>query len=176
MTETATNAPICKTQICKRPLTYLEDSKCWRCLICNPIPKTVPKVLPKKPALLDNKVTEERVEQMIKEVSGISEDKIREIVQDELMNWHVPKPSVTAGEVDTLTKPETYMQKAKRLGVATHYKANGTMAGGMRKKADVLADIEKEENVQEELRTEEQAGGGGGERPSVDTGSSEMAR
>ena len=149
-TEIQTNAPICKTQLCKQPLTYLEDSKCWRCLICNPIPKDVPKPKEEK-KFLDVAMTEERVNEILAERIVVSEERIKEIVQDELMNWHVPKPPVmkdeiaetlpiSSGEANTITdvpKPETWLQKAKRLGVKTHYDE-----GGMRKKVDVLAEIE----------------------------------
>ena len=161
-TEVQTNVPICKTQICKRPLTYLEDSKCWRCLICNPIPKDVPKLKEKK-KFLDVAMTEDRVVEIIKEQIGsakaviLNEERIREIVQDELMNWHIQKPPVTKSEVSTMTaaevadhqnlepiptemtvKPETWLQTAKRLGVTTHQ-----ASGGMRKKVDIMADIER---------------------------------
>lgn len=146
--ETATNAPICKTQVCKRPLTYLEESKCWRCLICNPIPKAKPSP-EEKTKYLDVKVTEERVREIIKE-QGLGEERIREIVQDELMNWHIQKPSVgnitvTESGVAEIEPVETWRQKAKRLGVRLMKEPKGT---GARTKEEVLADIEKIEETQ----------------------------
>lgn len=172
MEETMTNAPICKTQICKRPLTYLEDTKCWRCLNCNPIRKTNPQLIQPK-AFLDVKMTEKRVAEMVREaletgtityvVVGkthpetikveISHEQFREIVRDELENWHIQKPSVMKDEIaetvtmgssanneETVITEETWLQKAKRLSVPTHYES-----GGMRKKVDVLKDIEAKE-------------------------------
>ena len=59
-----------------------------------------------------------------------------------------------------IPKPETWMQKAKRLGIQTHI-PDGR---GMRKKVDIMADVETKENetVPKELRPEEQTGSGGG--------------
>ena len=186
------DAPICKTQICKRPLTWLKESGCWRCLHCNPIREVKPTERRRK-KYLDVTMTEDIVTELIKEQIGqtsVDEERIREIVQDELANWHIPEPPMTRAEITTMVetlqqnavpveKPETYMQKAKRLNVATHHSE-----GGIRKKADVLSDIKavektrpevKDETIQEELLPEEQAGSGGGERPPVDTGSPEVA-
>lgn len=158
-TEVQTNAPICKTQICKRPLTYMEKQKCWRCLICNPIPKDAPK--PKKEKkFLDVKVTEEQVEKMIEEAvpAYLNEKKIREIVQEELRNWHIQKSPATRDEIveavgvgDSesnvhvdikIPKSETWLQKAKRLRIRTHNEGTG----GMRKKVDIMTDMETKEN------------------------------
>ncbi len=148
-TETQTNAPICKTQICKRPLTFLEGPKCWRCLVCNPIPKDVPKAKQEK-KFLDVKMTDNRVREILGEQIIVSEERIREIVQDELMNWHIQKPPVTKTEIEELSEPEgsttatdisvqplTWRQQAKELGISLHQST-----GGVRKKVDVLADIE----------------------------------
>lgn len=157
--ETQTNAPICKTQTCKRPLTYLEASKCWRCLICNPIPKNVPK--PKKEKkFLDVAMTEKRVAEMIREagkdgilsentLTEIMKESIREIVQDELMNWHIPKPPVTKEEVNAVLSQPVFpddgelvaskvekidwRQQAKELGIPLFH----------RKKEEVLAEIKE---------------------------------
>lgn len=160
-TETVTNAPICKTQLCKRPLTYLEDSKCWRCLICNPLPKDVPKFKEVK-KFLDVAMTEERVKEILTEQVIAGEERIREIVQDELENWHIQKPTVTKTETDNTVKllnkivdpplsnaridgavesgelitrepePLNWRQEAKELGIPLF----------QRKKADVLAEID----------------------------------
>ena len=176
-TVAAPQAPICATQKCKRPLTFLgPPQNCWRCLVCNPIRETKPTEKLKK-QYIDVTMTEKMVREIIKEElqslnkDTIDEEKIREIVMDEMANWHIQRPPATRDEIaetippsSAVPKPETYMQKAKRLGVATH-----KPEGGIRKKADVLADIERlgepsqevENGVQEELRTEEQAGSGG---------------
>ncbi len=147
-TLTQTNVPICKTQNCKRPLVYLEDSKCWRCLICNPIPKIV--VAPKQEKkFLDVALTEGRVKEMLGEQIAISEERIREIVQDELMNWQFKAPPVAADEVEVITEttPQatTWRQEAKALGISLHQST-----GGVRKKVDVLADIEAKRTVTED--------------------------
>ncbi len=148
--ETETNAPVdtlapmCKTQICKRPLTFLEDSKCWRCLVCNPLNKKKPESPKEETKYLDVKVTEEQVDKMITERLVAHEKKIREIVVDELENYHITKPEI----VDTIDNhPEmshvevvelTWRQEAKKLGIPLHKEPKGT---GMRKKEDVLKDI-----------------------------------
>ena len=127
MPETLTNIPKCKTQVCKRPLTYLEDSKCWRCLVCNPLPIEAPPAPEKEHKYLDVQMTEERV---------------REIVRDELMDWHWPTPVAEITQMPEGKSPaepvETWRQEAKRLGVPLHKEPKGS---GMRKKEDVLADI-----------------------------------
>ena len=139
MPETKTNAPICKTQNCKKPLTYMEESNCWRCLVCNPIPIYRPVEKTRK-KLVDAKMTE---------------DEVRSIVKDELANWHIQKPPVTAteiyeavGSVDsepTVIKvdatPPTWRQKAKELGVPLHKEPKGS---GMRKKSRSISRYRKE--------------------------------
>ena len=165
--ETEVEVPICKTQICKKPLTWMKHGQCWRCLRCNPIQKSVPTEVPASKRI-DVKPDINKVQDMID--ASMSEERIREIVQDELTNWHLQKPSVMKEDVDELIEKttftnntpveipdevarltptnnihiepeiveETWRQKAKRLGVKTH-KDN---AGGMRKKIDVLAEVE----------------------------------
>lgn len=144
--------PICKTQKCQMPLIWLEGRNNWRCFNnkCSPWPKKVePQKLEEK--TIDIHPDKPQIEQMITErlkgQSSLSEDRLREIIQEELTNWHIQKPSVTRDEIaETLppslvvSKPETWLQKAKRLGVTTHY-----AEGGMRKKVDVMADMEIKE-------------------------------
>ena len=169
------NSPICKTQICKRPLTWMKKQGCWRCLVCNPIPKNLPKKEERKP-FLDVHPDEVRVAEMIK--SAMTE--VREIVQNELMNWHIQKPPVTRDEIAEavgvgepesnvhidiqVPPPETYMQYAKRLGIATHKKT-----GGIRKKEDVLADIEAKEKEVQDIPTEKPVSDDGFVSPEGDT-------
>ncbi len=158
MVETMTNAPVCKTQICKRPLTYLEEQGCWRCLVCNPMPKAAPKPIKEK-KFLDVKMTEKQVSIMITkrlvEQVEIGEEKIREIVRDELENWHIQKPPITKDEMTKLEtagtsqtinesrmeqakepEPPDWRQQAKDLGIELFH----------RKKVDVMKDIEEAEN------------------------------
>ena len=154
-TQTEVDVPICKTQICKKPLTWMEKGQCWRCLRCNPIQKSVPTEVPES-KYVDVKPDINKVQEMID--VAISEDRIREIVQDELANWHIQKPLITISEKDEINvieKPiftttsndipiepevveETWRQKARRLGVKTH----NDHTGGARKKIDVLAEVE----------------------------------
>lgn len=125
---------------CGEELSYDEKRDCKVCLICHPGKPDAPaKPTPEKPKFLDERMTEARV---------------REIVRDEMENWHIPKPSVTKEEVENLTnnvvvepkvKEKTWRDKAKEMGVPTHYKVDGKHAGGMRKKVDVLADIKAKE-------------------------------
>jgi len=104
----------------------------------------------------------------------VGEERIREIVRDELENWHIRKPPITGDEIAEILPPssvvpkeQTWRQKAKELNIPIQKET-----GGMRKKVDVLADIEAKQNessqereidaqISEELRTEEQAGSGG---------------
>ena len=187
--------PICATQKCKRRLTFLgPPQNCWRCLVCNPITKTSKTGKPKRDKYIDVTITDAMVREIIKEEigsvsAGLNEEQIREIVQDELANWHIQKPPATRDEIaetvsvseglqqydekgkvtssiltlTPVTKPVkdwAWLQKAKSLGIRTHNEGTG----GMRKKVDILADMERlgelpeeaENGVQEELRTEEQ--------------------
>lgn len=104
-----TNKPLCKTINCKRELTYLEDSKCWRCLICNPVPSTAPKQEEEKtksPIPVPHEVSE-MIESKLAEQVEVGEERIREIVRDELENWHIQKPPVTKDEIADVTgEPE----------------------------------------------------------------------
>ena len=148
------NVPECATQKCKRPLTRLgEPWNCWICLKCNKHPEEVNKMKTeedqRKRTYVDKKLTTEDVSKMIKaEMAGVK-DMIREALAK-------PDYPPTQAEIRTMTspetinaKPETYLQKAKRLGVATHIST-----GGMRKKADVMADIE---NIGTDDETDEEA-------------------
>lgn len=173
------NTPICATQKCKRPLTKLgPPQNCWRCLVCNPIVEVKPTERRKK-EYVDVTMTEKMVREIIKEeFQSVDEEKIREIIQDEMADWHIQKPPVTAKEVIALLsdtelaklrkgdeiveatgaggetrvfkvgdgidkvvtiKSETWLQKAKRLGVRTHNEGTG----GMRKKVEIVADMER---------------------------------
>lgn len=182
------NAPICATQKCKRPLTFLgPPQNCWRCLVCNPITETRKTERPER-TYIDVTVTEKMVAEIIvgrllkstkkdglfksNELTEIINEHIREIVVDEMANWHIQKPPVTRDEIaetipssSAVPKPETYMQYAKRLGVATH-----KPEGGIRKKADVLADIERlgeETNVLAEAKETEESPEGDVKNPSA---------
>ena len=172
------NVPECATQKCKLPLTRLgEPWNCWICLKCNKHPEEVNKMQKeedqRKRKYLDKKLTTEDVSEMIKkEMAGVK-DMIREALAekrpayppspDEIAKMtetviagsgetHIVKTGDWGDKVVTETpkaKPETYLQKAKRLGVATHIPT-----GGMRKKTEIIADIE---NLETDPETEEDA-------------------
>ena len=184
--ETLPQAPICATQKCKRPLTFLgPPQNCWRCLVCNPIRETKPTEKLKK-KYIDVTITDKMVREIVKEElqslskDTIDEEKIREIVMDEMANWHIQKPPATRDEITeavgagggqteviepTVITGPTWRQRAKELSVPLNKET-----GGSRLKVDVLADIEaatktekvENEAIPEELRAEEQAGSGGG--------------
>lgn len=82
-----------------------EDSGCRRCLNCHPIKETKPEQPKEKPKLLDVKFTEMQ---------------IREIVRNELENWHIHKPPVTRDEIAEATSGSTALtplgQQAQREG------------------------------------------------------------
>jgi len=179
------SVPVCKTVECKRPLTKLgEPWNCWICLHCNEHPAKVNQRQALKEDRkkrrnepIDVKPNQDVVSKMIAEAIGGLKESIREIVQDEIAVWTIPstkpaqedhwEPEETVEQVQNRVqenlkaqeeaKPETWLQKAKRLGVQTHHPDGG----GMRKKVAILADIEAveqkaNETVSEELRTEEQ--------------------
>ncbi len=162
--EFVTSAPICKTQICKKPLSRLESRGSWRCFHCTPWPKGAPAPKQEK-KFLDVAMTEKRVREIIAKKETMSEERIREIVQDELMNWHIQKPSVTKSDISEMTATE--VEAAKEMlsrpvfdeknsgiviteidGVPWREKAKelGINSFG-RKKADVLAEIKAKQTV-----------------------------
>lgn len=140
------SAPICKTVECKRPLTRLGPPwNCWICLHCNTHPATRNKQTAeateeKKRKLVDETMTEKKVTEIVAKT-------IKDIVREELANLNIPQPPVTRAEINQLPEsqsliaPENWRIRAKRLGVRLTQET-----GGVRKKADVLADIEKAES------------------------------
>ena len=138
--------PKCKTQICKRPLTRLDEPwNCWICLKCNKHPKEVNKAMAEKQI-------EQHPHRYVKD--HVSHSELDELVAKkvaEILAEQRPAYPPTQAEIRTMTepilqnakpeeKPETWLQKAKRLGVATHIPT-----GGMRKKTEIMADIERVE-------------------------------
>ncbi len=140
------NVPICATQKCKQPLTKLgEPWNCWICLKCNDHPAEVNKrekeTQQRKRVYVDQKLTTEDVTEMIQKEMASVKDMIRDAVK--------PDYPPTRAEIQTMTdpeiinaKPETYLQKAKRLHVATHLSSPKT---GMRKKDEIESDITAKE-------------------------------
>ena len=129
--------PTCKTQVCKRPLTKLgEPWNCWICLKCNKHPEEVRKM---------RKEDDERKRKYVGKTVSVEEfDKLKQQMAELLAKPAYPP---TQAEIQTIVAPETinakhetYLQKAKRLGIATHIPT-----GGMRKKAEIMADMERVE-------------------------------
>jgi uncharacterized Zn finger protein (UPF0148 family) len=117
---------------CRSQLIYDEKRGCKYCPVCHPPSTVEPVELVKKKKLIDVQLTEERV---------------REIVRDELADWHIQKPSVTVSEAKTLIIdddiPKTgWRAEAKELGIDVYDKERKRP----RKKVDVLEDIERAKN------------------------------
>ncbi|KKM25977.1 hypothetical protein LCGC14_1589580, partial [marine sediment metagenome] len=151
MTERVNPLTHCVT--CAAELTIDKKRGCKVCRLCHPEPVAAPVPLPKAKAYLDVKMTERRISEMIKEafetgaVNYVSTDKsrpenirieigmerIRDIIREEMEDLFIQKPPVTKKEIEKLT----WRQEAKSLGISLHQEK-----GGVRKKVDVLADIE----------------------------------
>ncbi len=164
------NVQKCKTQICKRPLTRLGDpSNCCICLHCNTHPSKVSSRQTEHPErkYIDQPMTEKRV----KEIAGdrLTAEDVRSIVIEAMAEFSskpeddpdYPPPRAEINQMAESVLPnatpvETWLQKAKRLGVRTHNEGTG----GMRKKVEIMSDMERlgepDAQIPEELRPEEQ--------------------
>ena len=146
------NVPECATQKCKLPLTRLGDPwNCWICLKCNKHPEEVNKMRKeedqKKRKYLDKKVTSDDVQKIVDAAVAKALAAQRPAYPPTQAEIRTMTDSETINAKPITEKPETYLQKAKRLGVATHIPT-----GGMRKKTEIVADIEnlsKEESEEE---------------------------
>jgi len=155
------NIPTCATQKCKRPLTKLgEPWNCYICLKCNKHPQEVNKLQKeseeKKRVYIDKKVTPEDVQNIVdaavaKALAAIKPDypapsavMHQFAVDDEEPEESIADVQKRVEQNLNKQKPETYLQKAKRLGVVTHIPT-----GGMRKKTEIMTDIEREETTEE---------------------------
>ncbi len=138
MTERVNPLTHCVT--CAAELTIDKKRGCKVCRLCHPEPVAAPTPPPKPKAFLDVKLTEKRVSELIAEI-------VPDMIREELENWHVQKPPVTKEEVKKLT----WRQEAKSLGVSLHQEK-----GGVRKKVDVLADIELRKGADNGKETEQE--------------------
>jgi hypothetical protein len=123
-----------KCRLCGTELVKDEVRNCMYCEVCHP-PRIEPEPEPEKEKkLLDVQMTEERV---------------REIIRDELENWHIPSNTHFEGTAEDLInkletlkpKPENSIDKnwrsmAKELEIPL-----AKPTGGARKKVDVVEDI-----------------------------------
>jgi hypothetical protein len=105
-------------------LTFDKKRQCKVCLACHPPQSATPPPPKEKKKYLDVKMTEGQVIEIIKDV-------VPDMIREELENWHIQRPPVTKKEI------KTWRQEAKEMGVPLNKKT-----GGMRKKVDVLAEIE----------------------------------
>ena len=112
-----------KCRRCNGELTRDEQRNCWECLAC--YPKNRVQAAPPKDEkkYIDVAMTEGRV---------------REIVRDELENWHIQKPPIVKDEIEPVPLTDNqigdWRAQAKELGINTF----------QMKKVDVLAAIESE--------------------------------
>ena len=124
---------------CQTELSYDEERNCKICLTCNPPKQEIAPPPKSKKNFIDVKLTEERVREIFKEL--LSGDAVREIVRDELENWHIQKPPVTKKtiigmtEVGGSTVDELVYIREQANILAISVKG--------RKKEDVLADIRR---------------------------------
>ena len=142
-----------KCRRCSGDLTHDADRDCLYCGNCHPKNKVQPAPPKEEKEYLDVKVTKKEVFEILAAHESAVEERFREIVRDELENWHIPEPSVTKDGVDAIwltelntgvnvnpnvaTAPSTVKEsdwraQAKELGIPLF----------QRKKIDVLADIE----------------------------------
>ena len=140
MTERVNPLTHCVT--CGAELTIDKKRGCKVCRLCHPEPVAAPVPPPKAKAFLDVKLTEKRVSELIREI-------VPDMIREELENWHVQKPPVTKKEIKELT----WRQEAKVLGIPLHK----TTGGGVRKKVDVLADIELRKGADNGKETKKEA-------------------
>ncbi len=164
---------------CSGELTFIEKTKCWRCLSCYPEGQNKPVEKPPKKEDPDVVIMKKRIRDVIAEV-------VPDMIREELENW--VSPTAATGDSIEVSQDEVYIpeldkhknwrSEAKELGIEVYDREKKKL----RLKVDVIADIDEklnvikgETSVPEELRTEEQAGSGGSERSSVDTRNAEAA-
>lgn len=131
-----------KCKYCNTELTRDEKRNCLVCLACNPPQQTKPEPPKEEAKYLDVKLTEERV---------------REIVKDELENWCISNPSTTKEDIESQAAEDldSAVQTQSDADAATsvadtastvNWRAQAKALGiplFQRKKEDVLADIAK---------------------------------
>jgi len=165
--------PKCATVKCQKPLTKLgEPWNCWICLKCNRHPEVVNKerreaeeqererkyVGKTVPVEAFEKLQEQVTELLARPSYPPTQAEIQTMTESVYVDPYgdvTPKTSTepilenAEPEIkrmpEDVIKPETYMQKAKRLGVKTHIPT-----GGMRKKVEIMADIAKAEKPPED--------------------------
>ncbi len=149
------DTPKCKTVACKRPLTRLGDPwNCWICLHCNDHPDVVNKRdnRTEKPdrTYVDKTLTPDSVKDLIKkELAGVP-DMIREAMSEFSISKEEDDPDYPPSrlEIEEMVAPMNvnagpdwgWLKKAVALGVKTHKDT-----GGLRKKADIVADTNRKE-------------------------------
>ncbi len=94
-----------KCKRCGNELTEDKERGCMECLVCYPKNRVVPVQEKEKKTYLDVIPNEVRVAEMLAEQVKVDEKRIREIVVDELENWHIQKPPVTRDDYNALIDP-----------------------------------------------------------------------
>lgn len=170
-----------KCRRCDGELIHDEKRNCLRCPVCYPENRVQTAPPEKETNYVDVALTEKRVKEMlderISEYSEAGEERIRQIVQDELMNWHIQKPPATLDEINnvlpvavetrsgtralTASEVEEMPTEARKqldqisgplkVDVPLTYRQKAKRLGirtSQRKKVDVLAEIaEREKDV-----------------------------
>jgi hypothetical protein len=130
---------------CKAELVRDKERNCWYCPVCHPDPNPkAPPVEEPKSKLIDVKFTEQQ---------------IREIVRDELENWHIHKPPVTRGEIEVAAA-----QLIANGEVISEIKEASENPNDWRRRARELGINQKhktKEQILEEIKQKEQAGTSG---------------
>ena len=139
-----------KCRGCETELIRDEERDCLYCPVCHPPQKKVSPEEKPETKYIDVTMTEARVRALITEHQEAEDERIREIVQDELIAW--TKPVTTEGiepvvvspekeilvEIPELDKHKNWRSEAKELEIELYDKENRKS----RLKADVITDID----------------------------------
>ena len=158
--------PMTHCNHCRSPLSHDKERNCKVCRTCHPVQEIKTEPLPKDVATNPNLLTfEERVEKILAKHESVVEERIREIVRDELENWHIHEPSVKQDDVDAIWQTETagntntatvgrqaMVSEVAAIQLEPDWRAQAKELGiplFQRKKVDVLADIEAKKEIAE---------------------------
>ncbi len=112
-----------KCRRCNGDLVRDEQRNCLICPICYPPNRTSPVIEKEESKYLDVQMTEARVRKILAEQVEVGEERIREIVRDELENWHIHKPPVTKTDIDEMSD----VDKAAMESATDHDEALATL-------------------------------------------------
>ncbi len=126
---------------CKGELTFIEKTKCYRCLTCYPEGQNQPVEKPVKKEDPDIVILKKRIRDVIAEV-------VPDMIREELENWVAPATmTFTNGnqaeiQIPELDKKKNWRSEAKDLGIEVYDREKKCP----RKKVDVVKDIEDKLN------------------------------